>query len=382
MNKRIYFCCLSATLFFSFPTMAEEKTVFLDETVPVELSLGGYMRWYGTYANFFDVENMPNLKHGRYNVFDVMGDGEIYFQGETTLDGDLKLGVMAQLKVGTEPDKVFDEVYLTIESNIGRFQIGNVKNTAYQMSVESPTVSFMGVQESSYNRFGIFGALGKSAEATYATWDDISTKLNYISPSVNGLSIGLSLMPSNNSAGEDNTIFSNNRVFQYGMSATALYQQRFGNEDEWLLSASASYAHYKPRDSFSGTHRPIRDISFGVNVGYGNITVGGSVKRELSPFNTSVIGENFSNAQGYVYDAGVSYDNGLYGISMNYIGAKTRDTALNSENNTSDLVVAAAKYRIGAGVNLFMDVSYAQIDKASGEKAKGIASAAGFDVVF
>ena len=375
MNKRFGLYGFLAGVMAAFPASAD------DFSEPMSLSLGGYMRWYGTFADFFDVKNMPRLGNGNYNKFDVMGDAEIYFTGTLLVADGLKLDAVAQLKAGTEV-KHFDETYLGIETDFGRFQIGNIKNTAVQMSVESPTVSMIGVQESSYNRFGVFGALGKSAEATYATWDDISTKLNYISPSMAGVSVGVSLMPSNKSNGEDDTIFANNAVFQYGATATVLYDARFGDNDEWLIAASASYAHYKPRDSFTGAHKPIRDFSAGVNVGWRGFTVGGSVKRELSPFNTDTAGENFSNAQGYVYDAGVSYDNGVYGLSLNYIGAKNRDTARKAAKNASDLVVAAGKYRLGAGVNVFMDVSFAKIDMASGAKAKGIGSATGFDVVF
>ena len=366
----LFLCALA----FPFNAAAQE-----DIGTPIQLELDGYMRWYGTFADFFKKDGIPSLQGQNVNKFDIMGDAEIYFSGSAELENGLKIGAMVQIKAGTE-EKTFDESYLFMQGGFGRVQMGNVKNVNYQMSVVAPTVSFIGVQESSYNRFGIFGLLGKSAEATYATWDDISTKLNYISPTIEGFTFGLSLMPSNRSGGQDNTIFVNNAVFQYGVSAIGLYEKRLN--DDWQISLSAAYAHYKPRESFSGTHKSIQDFSAGLKIAYKDITIGGSFKRELSPYNTSAVGENFSNAQGVVWEAGVSYDNDLYGFSLTYTGAKTRDTALNSEKNTSDLVVAAAKYRLGAGVNLFLDMSYAKVDFASGAKAQGIGSAAGFDVAF
>ena len=370
--KKAYLFAL-APLLFCRPAFAEENRP------PITLELDGYMRWYGTFADFFKKTDMPHLASGNVNKFDVMGDAEIYFQGATTLENGLKIGVMVQIKAGTE-EKTFDESYLFLQGNFGQAQIGNIKNVNYQLSVTAPTVSLMGVQESSYNRFGLFGLLGKSAEATYATWDDISTKLNYISPTVGGMTFGISLMPSNKSGGGDDTVLVDNAVFQYGVSLIGLYTKRLN--DDWLITASAGYAHYKPRDSFAGTHRPIRDFSAGIRAEYKNFSFGGSFKRELSPFNTSAAGENFSNAQGRVWDAGVSYDNNLYGVSLTYTGAQTRDTALDSGKNTSDLIVAATKYRLGAGVSVFLDMSYAKVGFASGAKAQGIGSAAGFDVLF
>lgn len=350
-----------------------------DNLPPITLELDGYMRWYGTFADFFKKTDMPHLASGNVNKFDIMGDAEIYFQGSTALENGLKIGVMVQIKAGTE-EKTFDESYLFAQGSFGQAQIGNVKNVNYQMAVTAPTVSLMGVQESSYNRFGLFGLLGKSAEATYATWDDISTKLNYISPTASGLTVGLSLMPSNKSGGGDNSVLVGNAVFQYGFSIAGLYEKRLN--DDWLIIAGAGYAHYKPRDSFAGTHKPIRDFSAGIRAEYKNFSFGGSFKRELSPYNTASADGNFSNAQGRVWDAGVSYDNNLYGVSLTYTGAQTRDTALDSRKNTSDLIVAATKYRLGAGVSVFLDMSYAKVDFASGAKAQGVGSAAGFDVVF
>lgn len=369
-------CLCAAIVPFLLNAQAEARET---QSQPIELKLGGYMRWYGTFADFFKKNNLALLENQNVNKFDVMGDGEIYFQGRTRLDDGMEIGAMVQIKAGTEV-KTFDESYLFVDGAFGRFQAGNVKNVDYQMSVNAPTVSFIGLQESSYNRFGVFGLLGKSAEATYATWDDISTKLNYISPNVSGFSLGVSLMPSNNSGGLDNTVFVNNTVFQYGGAVIGLYENRLN--DDWLLTSSASYAFYKPRESYAGTHKAIRDFSAGMNVTYKDVTIGGSVKRELSPVNTFVVGENFSDTQGWVWDAGVSYDAAVYGLSLSYTGAQTRDTALNSARNRSDLIVAAAKYRLGAGINVFFDMSYAKVDKASGEKAQGIGSAAGFDVVF
>lgn len=62
---------------------------------------------------------------------------------------------MIQLEAGTDSDTsdhTIDETYMTVDSKIGRIIAGNVKNVSNQMSVTSPNVSTLGVQETDFRR--------------------------------------------------------------------------------------------------------------------------------------------------------------------------------------------------------------------------------------
>ena len=105
------------------------------QSAPVSLESGGYMKWYAAAGYVKAKENKAD-----YNRFDIMGDAEIYFSGESVLGEDekYKIGVMAQLKTGTESTdsddsgeyalyadtkegRIWDEVYALFDAPFGRF---------------------------------------------------------------------------------------------------------------------------------------------------------------------------------------------------------------------------------------------------------------------
>lgn len=157
---------------------------------------------------------------------------------------------MIQLEAGTDSDTsdhTIDETYMTVDSKIGRIIAGNVKNVSNQMSVTSPNVSTLGVQETDFRRVITVPAYFSYNKATYALLDDISTKLSYITPTVSGFTAGISLMPGNKKKGkdDDNLLIPSGgiKLFKYGADAAALFQHDFGSFD---LEASTSYTVYKP----------------------------------------------------------------------------------------------------------------------------------------
>lgn len=173
--KRYWLSAVFLTAAFPFAATAQTATVEAFDQ-PVELQLGGYMTWYGTYTN----QKRTTLKQltatsampiGEYNNFDVMGNAEIYFSGSTTLQNGVKIGAMIQLEAGTDSDTsdhTIDETYMTVDSKIGRLIVGNVKNVSNQMSVTSPNVSTLGVQETDFRRVITVPAYFSYNKATYA----------------------------------------------------------------------------------------------------------------------------------------------------------------------------------------------------------------------
>lgn len=82
--KKYWLSAVFLSTAFPFAAAAQTATVEAFDQ-PVELQLGGYMTWYGTYTN----QKRTTLKQtgpasatpiGEYNNFDLMGNAEIYFQ--------------------------------------------------------------------------------------------------------------------------------------------------------------------------------------------------------------------------------------------------------------------------------------------------------------
>ncbi len=374
---------------------------------PVKLELGGFMTWYGSYANqkratLVDATGAGTLVPiNEYNAFDIMGNAEIYFSGKAELDNGMTVGVMVQLEAGTDPatsSKSIDETYLTLDTKAGRFIVGNVKSTAAQMSVLAPTVSTIGQQDSDWSRM-ITVPYGFSAySSAYSLVDDISTKISYITPTFNGFTAGFSVMPGNDSKGQDdnNLLFpisgkAIHRDFKQAFSAVGLYEGEIGGFD---ISSSISYSSYKPNPlslgSINGTDviirepvKTIKEYAGGLNIGMGNWVVGGSY-RYVDAAKTSVAVMQ-DDATGYMWDAGVSYSFGPFETSLNYLHSRKNNYAFDGKDEYN-LYQIAGNYKLGAGVDTFINVAYVEYESADknvrGKSNEGLAVATGMNLSF
>ena len=372
---------------------------------PIELQIGGYMSWYAAYANqkknslimeSFDADTFTPFYNniGKYNNFDIMGDAEIYFSGSTTLENGVKIGAMVQLEAGTDSDTsnhTIDETYMTIDSGIGRIILGNVKNVSYQMAVTSPTISTLGLQETDFRRLVMVPADFAYNKATYSLLDDISTKLSYITPTVSGFTFGVSLMPGNKKKGKDaNDLLTPYRgdikLFKYGVDATALYQHDFGKFD---IETSASYTMYKPNlraNGFMDEEKEIRSYGAGINIGFGNWTVGGSFLYTNMSHETNVFLLPFADvAKGASWDVGVEYSAGPFAASANIFQSRADNINIDGKKDIFTMYLLSGKYKILAGIDTFIDIAY--VDYKSGTNNpqldnKGPAVAIGMNLNF
>lgn len=373
---------------------------------PVKLELGGYMTWYGSYANqkrsaLVDAYgvNTP-VPVGEYNAFDVMGNAEIYFSGKAELDNGMTIGVMVQLEAGTDPStssKTIDETYLTLDTKIGRFIAGNVKNTAYQMAVRAPDVSTIGLQDSDYDRLIVVPYGFSAYNSTYPLFDDISTKVSYITPTIAGFTAGISLMPGNGTSGQDNNnlLFPSTssklaRSFKQGFTAVGLYETQIGG---FNLSSSLTYASYKPNPTsveniggtevfVRGTSKTIKEYAGGLNFGAGNWTIGGSYRYVDAPKSSLIALDK--DMTGYAWDAGVSYSFGPFETSLNYLHSR-KNTMTFDGKDEYNLYQFAGNYRLGAGVDTFINIGYVEYeaaDKTRGKSNEGLAVSTGMHLSF
>lgn len=402
--KRYWLSAVFLTAAFPFAATAQTATVEAFDQ-PVELQLGGYMTWYGTYTN----QKRTTLKQlsatsampiGEYNNFDVMGNAEIYFSGSTTLQNGVKIGAMIQLEAGTDSDTsdhTIDETYMTVDSKIGRLIVGNVKNVSNQMSVTSPNVSTLGVQETDFRRvvtvpayFSYNKATYSYNKATYALLDDISTKISYITPTVSGFTAGISLMPGNKKKGkdDDNLLIPSGgiKLFKYGADATALFQHDFGSFD---LETSASYTVYKPNlranDEWA-KEKNINEYGAGLNISFGNWSVGGSYHYTNMSRDTAEFLNPYANvAKGTSWDAGVKFSAGPFAASADVFQSRADSLTVEGKKDVFSMYQLSAQYKILAGIDVFADLAYLDFKSASdirGLSNKGPAVAIGMNLNF
>lgn len=395
MKKHLFCTALLATTALSFPTLAQTATKTTTETfdLPIELQVGGYMTWYGTYGNQRR-STMAPTRIGEYNNVDLMGNAEVYFSGKTTLENGVEIGAMIQLEAGTDSDtsdQTIDETYMTVDSKIGRIIIGNVKNVSNQMSVTSPNVSTLGVQETDFRRVIVAPAGFSYNKATYAVLDDISTKLSYITPTFADFTLGFSLMPGNKTKGKDsdNLLIPNDgiKLFKYGADAAALYEHDFGS---FNLSASATYTIYKPNlhaNTFMNVKETnIKEYGGGLNIGIGNWTIGGSYHYTNMSTDVAELMNPFANiAKGEAWDVGVKYTAGPFAASANVLQSRAKSLEVENKKDVYTQYQISGKYNVLKGIDIFTDIAYLDFDSASEERGlsnKGPAVAIGVNLTF
>ena len=397
--KKLFFTAavFSAATALSSPVWAQTETTVEAFDQPIELQVGGYMTWYATYGNQRKTTLVAPAAAGltvdKYNSFDLMGNAEVYFSGKTKLENGVEIGAMVQLKAGTDSttsDHVVDETYMTIDSKAGRFIAGNVKNVSNQMSVWAPSVSSVGEQETDFTRVIVVPAGFAYNKATYALLDDVSTKLSYVTPTVSDFTFGISLMPGNKTKGKDadDLLIPNDgiKLFRYGADMAALYEHDFG---DFNLSTSAAYTVYRPNlhaNFVLAKEKIIKEYGAGINVGFGNWTVGGSYHYTNMSMETAA----FLNGRAYVargaaWDFGVKYTAGPFETSATVLQSRANSLVVNGKKDIYTQYQLSGKYNIIKGVNAFMDLVYMNFDSASDIRAlsnKGPAVAIGMNLNF
>jgi outer membrane protein OmpU len=282
---------------------------------PIQLSLGGYMeQWVGF------VDEDTTATSGRVNAF--QSDTEVYFTGSTTLDNGIEIGARIELEGETSGDQV-DEQFLFVNGGFGRIEVGKNDSAADAMGITAPRVGPVGPNDGGiedwYENAAIIDTVPSSGDQNRAT---------YYTPSMGGFQAGVSF------ADDSNT-------------ATGTYNGIAGSGDN-VVSAGLAFDH-----DFDGVSLGLSVegenqgegnwYGAGVNVGFGNFTVGGSYGTKEDDYGLS------NNATSTVddtdaFDLGVSYAMDAASVSATYAYQEQGSV----EVQAASLGMA---YTLGAGVS-------------------------------
>ena len=371
---------------------------------PISLSLGGYMNWYVGYADN-DSNYLESLgANGEVNSVDVMGNGEVHFAGDTTLDNGIKVGVQIELEGGTDAASDtdgIDESYITVDTTYGRLIVGSNDNVAYQMHVAAKDVGRLGVQESELSQLILAPDAVSRLNSTSINTDSDATKITYVAPTYYGVTLGASWIPGTSAVdGEDTSIRQNDSAgngFEEGYAFGAMYSDEFQGIG---VNLSAGYANF----NVGGEER--RDEqSYGANFTYMGFTLGGAYRHvndpqfddldpatgisgrgAVAPLTKGVPTSSFNvgtgNDDGYAWDLGVAYEAGPYGVSVAYMkscvegdqavgvdGSAARAAHLNNGEDEVELWLVSGKYNLGAGVDTFASFGHMNYDDEIGNTA-------------
>ncbi len=105
----------------------------------IKLSVGGYLR-SAFLLNFGDNDHHAdgvNDSDALREVDGVFKDGEIHFNGSTTLDNGITVGVSFQLEAEQNGDQI-DEAYTYFKGGFGEFRIGSDDEALTALCVSPP----------------------------------------------------------------------------------------------------------------------------------------------------------------------------------------------------------------------------------------------------
>ena len=346
------------------------------------------MNWYSTYAyNRTRMFEAGGAYAGQnYNRWDVMGDGEIYFKGTTTLENDVKIGVMAQLEGGTDDsfrNRMWDEVYLSVEGGYGQLLVGSHRNVTARMAVLPPTASEVMCADDTYmTRLVPISNNVSFLDSTFTKIDYLAPKTSYISPTVNNMTLAVSVTTANDTRGHDDSVLyvpGNRNYIKYGLVGLARYDKEFEEGSAVSeINTSAFYARFKPNDLVFS--HAAQEVGVGLRVSFGPWSVGSSVRRFLAD-----VRSQWNDWQGYGVNTGVMYTADRWAVSANWYASRVRGDVAVKGDDKVDLYLASAKYKLGAGVDAFVDVGYMTMKDDAGnplDENEGVGTAVGFALTF
>ncbi len=323
---------------------------------PIKLQLGGFMEYYVAGAN------QDGDYTGSVNSFDIQGEGEIYFKGSTTLDNGMTVGVMVQLENGTDNngDDIIDESYLFVTGKFGKVEVGSTDNIAYKMRATAPNAAYTEVDDTAIPNYLIRPF--SDDNITDMGFDGDANKISYMTPKFYGLQAGVSFTPSNNASGDDANVGVTNSEnigkavnFDEAYAASVSYEREIGPVG---LLATAGYTVAQGAGNDAGSSGKAEDWAFGLNLTYQGFTLGGAY-RGVSANDDS----GFGAYDGYGWDVGLMYTDGPYSVSLNYRQSITAGDTTVAGDNQIDTYAIGAKYTLGAGVDLFGQLAYADYDQ-------------------
>jgi outer membrane protein OmpU len=277
----------------------------------LELGISGFFLGYGVYNNQDEAAGASNRS------FDLRKETEIHFNGETTLDNGLTVGVVVETNMDRQDDNgnnTVEESYAYFSGGWGRVNIGEEDGAPFLLQVAAPSAdeNIDGIRPliNSFDLGVVTSTVGLTNDVLSYDHDatGYSNKLTYFTPVFNGFQAGVSYTPAVSEADQSNTaaITADNTANQFDDAIEAALRFE-GSFEEIDLAIGAAYT----------------DISREVNTA--------------------------ANDDRKVWNLGADFDWGPFGLGMSYM---SDNNGIADRGDTETFVVGVdyvtGPYRFGA----------------------------------
>lgn len=339
--------------------------------------VSGYMEQFIAYAS----SDVDNISGEEFDGVDSKQDAEIRFLPSITLDNGIKIGADVQLEANTTGDTI-DESFMFIDGSFGRVQLGSENSAGYTMTIAAPDVTFLNVNSGSTTAFVPFsGTAGNATSGSVQVGDNIfrgtlgttflenlanndAQRFTYFTPRLAGVQVGFSY--ARDPLQDDNSQVDTNGEIDNFFDVGANYVNSFGGID---VAVSGRWGiAFDPNGSDPQVY------SFGANLGFSGVTVGGSFAEQ----------NNSGNLDGQSFDVGISYETGPWGVSFTYFNGENVDNEnpTNPFGNDEELAqyLVGVNYKLAKGVSLGAFGAYVDFEEDNGDAAGNVGVASGDDV--
>ncbi len=292
--------------------------------------------------------------------YKFQNDTEIHVRAEGTADNGLTYGAVIELEADVSGDadnqgQNADKTFIYLENQAGRLELGNNSGAEDALGVSAATIARAtgGVDGDFYDFANLSGANFiirpdlPGAHALGVTED--STKVTYYTPRFSGLQLGVSYTPDQGDGGTAAGFTGENNgdqenVFGLGLGYNAAMD---GVTVEASLTGEFGTAE-------TATVEDTQAYGAGLVLGFEGFSVAGS----YADWQDSGLATGAVNDDQNVWTLGAAYENGPFGVSVNYLESESQD-------NDFTNVVIGADYQLAPGLVPYVEVSFFEADQAS-----------------
>jgi predicted porin len=307
----------------------------------IKMGVGGYMNAALIVADYDDTDT-TGWNGGNRRAVGLQREGEIIFNGSTTLDNGLTIGAQVQLEAWQSTDQV-DEAFIYASGSWGRINLGAENSAAYLMHYASPAPAHW--------QFGLNSPNSAVAGTTLATNPNITSdaeKITYFTPRMSGVQLGISYTPEIGSEDAPYSGTTNDNdttqgdVFEAGIN----YNGKF---EDVSLKLAATYGQSQAEVA---AQDDANEWTVGGQVGFAGFTIGAGFKQQ----------ENASNVETDNWNIGARYATGPWGVGIQYAETESDDGVANEIS----AVALGGSYAMGPGVTMFAGVEFWDHDPTVG----------------
>jgi len=317
-----------------------------DANARIKLGLGGFLNTYVGFAEqdgSFESTNSNPARVG-YDSINIVSDSEVYFTGGTKLDNGVGVNVYIQMEGDPSAGNgSVDESYVKFTGGFGDLRIGSTKFASFVLRHGAPGAGAIAMGNPDTNNWIVQPAASSvaGAQGTHVGGGD-QLKAVYITPVFNGFRVGASYVPSNSNVNTMPATGGNDGTQTQVYDVVGSYENKLGG-----MMLRADIAAFREQGTAANS---IDGRRFGLTMGFGAVTIGGSVLNEdaVDDGQSTLAG----NPDMESMDAGISYRmSPATSVGLTYFNAKKDNASGTAGEDSVTKIGAGINHSLGSGVS-------------------------------